>query len=153
MYVCHIHKFTFKWEIPKVSELWKAVLSYCGGLHLENLLLIFLATSKWVLNWQIWPCVKNSGVIKFLISKIMSVLCLCSLCESVLSQDTEGMPVLCKLWLRKQMCMFEGLGTAWHSLSILCAGSNSGWAPQLHPKASRFTISMWEWAYTHGVNA
>lgn len=83
-YVCHFHKFTFKWKIPKVSVLWKAILSYCGGLHLENLLLMLLVTSKWVLNWQIWPSVKNSCVIQFLIPKIMSVLHLCSLCERFL---------------------------------------------------------------------
>lgn len=41
-YVHHIHEFTFQWKILKVSMPWKAVLSYCDGLHLENLLLMFL---------------------------------------------------------------------------------------------------------------
>lgn len=88
-----------------------------------------------VLNGQIWPCVKSICVIQFLISKIMSVLHLCSLCEHFLSQDIEGMCVLCKLWLRKQVCMFEELGTAWDSFSIQCVGSNSGWTSQTASQA------------------
>lgn len=40
--VYHIPKFAFKWKIPQVSRLWKAVVACCGGLHFENLLLMFL---------------------------------------------------------------------------------------------------------------
>lgn len=112
--------------------LWKAVLYYCGGRHLENFLLTFFVTSKWVLNWQICPCINNSCVTQVLISTVMPTLHLCSLCEYFLSQDTGGMYVLCKLWLRKRVCMLEELGTA---LSIQCVGSSSGWTSQTPSQA------------------